>query len=105
MNAVWPGSSFHYMQVIESPRWEDFDIKYQHKNPWAHLGMGWTLEDKAGYGHADPSPYLSLDQIDPKWMKAVMTTLPDNMRQDDAAADKVVGGKPPPSQDGFAFRG
>ena len=26
--AVWPGSSIHYMEMIDSPRWEDFDIEY-----------------------------------------------------------------------------
>ncbi|KAG8623709.1 hypothetical protein KVT40_008685 [Elsinoe batatas] len=72
VNAVWPGSSLHYMKAIETPRWEDFEIEYKHDNPWAALGMGWTLENRAGLGKADPSPYLKLENIDPEWAKAVL---------------------------------
>lgn len=28
VTAVWPGSSIHYMEMIDSPRWEDFEITY-----------------------------------------------------------------------------
>jgi hydroxyversicolorone monooxygenase len=35
VNAVFPGSSLHYCQVIEEPRYEDYNITYQNKhNPW-----------------------------------------------------------------------
>ncbi|PPJ54899.1 hypothetical protein CBER1_06033 [Cercospora berteroae] len=70
VNAVWPGSSMHYQQVIEKPRYEDFEIKYHDKNPWAHLGMGWTPENRLGAEKADCSPYLNLNHIDPKWYVA-----------------------------------
>ncbi|KAF2769857.1 FAD/NAD(P)-binding domain-containing protein [Teratosphaeria nubilosa] len=71
VNAVWPGSSMHYQQVIEKPRYEDFEIEYFSKNPWACLGMGWTVENRAGFGNADNSPYLNLNNIDPKWYEAI----------------------------------
>ena len=67
VNAIWPGSSLHYQQVIEQPRYEDFDLAYFDNNPWAHLGMGWTVQDRLGPKQADMCPYLSLDNIDPKW--------------------------------------
>ena len=70
VNAVWPGSSMHYQQVIESPRYEDMEMKYHNKNQWASLGMGWTVENRAGPGNADNSPYLNLKNIDPKWYVA-----------------------------------
>jgi hypothetical protein len=57
----------HYQQVIERPRYEDFEIHYFEKNPWAHLGMGWTVQDRKGPKEADVSPYLNLNHIDPKW--------------------------------------
>lgn len=67
--AVWPGSSLQYVEVIQSPRYEDFEIEYQHKNPWAHLGLGYALSNtKEG---ADLSPYLQLENIDPKWLEAI----------------------------------
>lgn len=71
VNAIWPGSSLHYHQVIGRPRYEDFEIKYRDSNPWAHLGMGWTMQDRSGPGEMDKSPYLSINHIDPKWYEAV----------------------------------
>lgn len=68
--AVWPGSSNMYAEVIASPRYEDFEIEYQHKNPWAHLGMGYAVCNKK-YPDSDVSPYLQLENIDPKWLKAI----------------------------------
>jgi len=70
VNAVWPGSSNMYAEVIATPRYEDFDIEYQHKNPWAHLGMGYAVCNKR-YPEADISPYLQVENIDPKWLKAI----------------------------------
>jgi hypothetical protein len=59
-----------YAEVIAAPRYEDFDIEYQHKNPWAHLGMGYAVCNKK-YPEADISPYLQVENIDPKWLKAI----------------------------------
>jgi len=70
VNAVWPGSSMHYQQVIEHPRYEDFHIVYGDSNPWAHLGMGWTIEGRKGPENSDCSPYLNVNNIDPKWCVA-----------------------------------
>ena len=71
VNAVYPGSSMHYQKLIEIPRYEDFEIKCFDKNPWTFLGMGWTMENRAGPENADCSPYLTLENIDPKWYEAV----------------------------------
>ena len=71
MNAVWPGSSLHYIEAIRTPRYEDFDIKYlgpAKQNRWDWLGMG-TVRDLVE--QKDVSPYLSVDNIDPKWMAAM----------------------------------
>jgi hydroxyversicolorone monooxygenase len=70
VNAVWPGSSLHYIEAIRHPRYEDFDITYLgpgKKNRWAFLGMGTTpaLVEKT-----DVSPYLNVHAIDPAWAKA-----------------------------------
>lgn len=70
VNAVWPGSSNQYAEVIATPRYEDFDIEYMHKNPWAHLGMEYAMCN-AKFPDGDLSPYLQLENIDPKWLKAI----------------------------------
>ena len=70
VNAVWPGSSNQFIEVVETPRYEDFHIEYQHTNPWAHLGMGFAMRN-VEYPKADVSPYLQLENIDPKWLKAI----------------------------------
>ena len=59
-----------YAEVIATPRYEDFDIEYQYKNPWAHLGMGYAICNKF-FPETDVSPYLQLENIDPKWLKAI----------------------------------
>ncbi|KPI37674.1 putative sterigmatocystin biosynthesis monooxygenase stcW [Cyphellophora attinorum] len=71
VNAVWPGSSLHYIEAIRNVRWEDYDLKYCEegkKNRFAYLGMGTT---EALVKKEDPSPYLNVDMIDPDWMRAV----------------------------------
>ena len=71
VNAVWPGSSLHYIEAIKTPRYEDFDITYlgpAKKNMWAFMGMGHT---RALIEKGDVSPYLNVENIDPEWMKAV----------------------------------
>lgn len=58
-----------YAQVISTPRYEDFHIEYMHQNPWAHMGLGEAMGDvKKG---ADLTPYLQLENIDPKWLAAM----------------------------------
>ncbi|KAK5944688.1 hypothetical protein PMZ80_001888 [Knufia obscura] len=83
VNAVWPGSSLHYIEAIKQPRYEDFEIEYlgpAKKNPWAFMGMGFVREliEKS-----DVSPYISVDNIDPKWMKA------NNINTDKVLESKV----------------
>jgi hydroxyversicolorone monooxygenase len=93
VNAIWPGSSLHYCEVIARPRYEDFDIVYaeypaqgggeggvegegeNQRNPmgprdnmWAFLGMGTTIR---GVLKRDPSPYMARDKLDPAWLEAV----------------------------------
>ncbi|ETS84424.1 sterigmatocystin biosynthesis monooxygenase stcW [Pestalotiopsis fici W106-1] len=72
INAVWPGSSLHFTQVVINPRWEDYDISYVHDNPFASLGMGHIdpprSQDNKG---ADLSEYIQPSNIDPKWVEAM----------------------------------
>jgi hypothetical protein len=70
VNAVYPGSSLHYMKLLGTPRYEDFEIARFGKNPWEFLGLGWTMENRAGPEAEDCSPYLALGNVDPKWYGA-----------------------------------
>ncbi|KAF2123552.1 FAD/NAD(P)-binding domain-containing protein [Dothidotthia symphoricarpi CBS 119687] len=70
VNAIWPGSSNHYAEIIATPRYEDFEIEYQHKNPWAHIGMGSSMRN-INFPNSDVSPYLQVENIDPKWLHAI----------------------------------
>ncbi|EXJ69271.1 uncharacterized protein A1O5_07307 [Cladophialophora psammophila CBS 110553] len=45
---LYPGSRTQYMELISSPRYEDYDIKYHDMNRWAFLGNGWSTRDYDG---------------------------------------------------------
>lgn len=43
--ALWPGARSQFLKVLETPRFEDFDIKYEDEDDmFAYFGNGWTLE-------------------------------------------------------------
>ncbi|KAK2747146.1 hypothetical protein FQN57_002403 [Myotisia sp. PD_48] len=70
VNAVWPGSSEHYIELVSTPRFEDYNITYQNKkNMWSFLGLGKVPGNLVVDG--DHSPYLSVDVIDPKWLEEI----------------------------------
>jgi hydroxyversicolorone monooxygenase len=59
--------------MIKTPRWEDYEIEYLkgsagEKNMWAFMGMGTV---RALVEKLDVSPYLTVENIDPEWMKAM----------------------------------
>ncbi|KAH7030578.1 uncharacterized protein B0I36DRAFT_242765 [Microdochium trichocladiopsis] len=46
--AIYGGTSFHFMEAIKNPRWEDFDMRRtpEHQgNRFAYLGNGFTLRE------------------------------------------------------------
>ena len=66
VNAVWPGSSLHYNKTIETPRYEDFNIKYSNeKNMWAYLGLGFIPNQVEEGG--DLAPYINKDELEPSF--------------------------------------
>lgn len=48
VTGLWPGSTQHCIEVLRSPRWEDFEYEYvgeregKRRNRLAWLGNGWT---------------------------------------------------------------
>lgn len=56
--AVWPGSRLHFLDMLKSPRWEDYDIEYRdEKNMFAFLGNGFSVRESDG---RDITNYLGL---------------------------------------------
>ncbi|EFQ97210.1 4-hydroxyacetophenone monooxygenase [Nannizzia gypsea CBS 118893] len=69
VNAIWPGSSEHFIELIKQPRFEDYTITYRRKNMWSFLGLG-NVPANITEG-VDRSPYLSVDEIDPRWLAEI----------------------------------
>lgn len=74
VDAVWPGITLHFGRVLETPRWEDYDIEYSGRedgstgNRFAYLGTGFVPEtfDPS----KDDSPHIGIHNIDMRWIKA-----------------------------------
>ncbi|KAF2678557.1 FAD/NAD(P)-binding domain-containing protein [Lentithecium fluviatile CBS 122367] len=46
--AIWPGSRLHFLKLMESPRYEDFEIEYWDENRFAFLGNGFETREFDG---------------------------------------------------------
>jgi len=46
--AVWPGSRLHFLEIMKSPRFEDFDMEYLDENRFAFLGNGFEIREVDG---------------------------------------------------------
>ncbi len=39
------GSTWHFNETLESPRYEDYKLEYMYKNRFSYLGMGRTVRE------------------------------------------------------------
>jgi len=52
--AIYGGTTYHWMEAVKNPRWEDFKIDYRRsqgggpRNRFAYLGNGFTKREAAG---------------------------------------------------------
>jgi hypothetical protein len=53
---LWSGSSLHFMELVEGPGWEDYDIEYLSRNRFQYLGFGKSNGEILG---ADLAYYLT----------------------------------------------
>ncbi|KAH7067984.1 hypothetical protein BKA63DRAFT_423015 [Paraphoma chrysanthemicola] len=67
VDAIWPGSALHYRDAIEDPRWEDMELKYHSKNRFQYFGVGYAPLDLSTDPDADRTPYLQLENLDPRF--------------------------------------
>lgn len=60
---LWPGTRLHYLEVLSTPRFEDYEIEYISGNRWGWLGNGFTFMEFNG---GDVTYYLGEETEDEK---------------------------------------
>jgi hypothetical protein len=79
---MFPGTRLVYIDLLSTPRYEDYRIKYQSRNPFEFLGNGFhTME----YDGSDLSYYLGTNEKPGKLLPEFNRTTPN------VAIGKVVG--------------
>lgn len=76
---LWPGSTTHALEMLRSPRWEDFDYESRDDNKLRWLGNGWSYCHISGTG-GDPTFYLNPEFVDKPTLGKPETD-PKNMRR------------------------
>jgi hypothetical protein len=56
---MWPGSRIVYFELLKEPRYEDYKITYQSRNPFEFLGNGFSTRE---YDGRDLSYYLGTEE-------------------------------------------
>ncbi|RAR03872.1 FAD/NAD(P)-binding domain-containing protein [Stemphylium lycopersici] len=46
--AIWPGSRLHFLKIMESPRYEDYEMEYRGGNMFEFLGNGFEMREFDG---------------------------------------------------------
>ena len=44
----WVGSVWHYVETLEFPRWEDYNLRFLQGNRFSYLGSGRTRAEMEG---------------------------------------------------------
>ncbi|KAJ5994677.1 monooxygenase [Penicillium waksmanii] len=70
ISGLWPGSALHAMETLRSPRWEDYDYRYEGEddsgkevNRLAWLGNGWSVV-RTDDGAGDLAHFLLPESVD-----------------------------------------
>lgn len=61
--AIYGGTSFHFMEALKTPRWEDYNIKRTaegSRNRFSYLGNGFTVRESKG-GSVGETQTLNFD--------------------------------------------
>jgi hypothetical protein len=64
---LWPGSSLHLIEVLRTPRWEDFEYEYldEGRAVGGWLGNGWSgLQNAEGMGGRHLAYFLYPEFVD-----------------------------------------
>lgn len=67
--ALWPGARSQFLKVMESPRFEDFEIVYEdQEDTFAFMGNGWTVDvDAVGVGEEEGTGGPTEGKVDTTW--------------------------------------
>lgn len=65
ITSIYPGSYLHYRNVLQHPRWEDYDYEnVDGDEPFAWMGNGMTADDMAMKGNF--APYMDVESEFPE---------------------------------------
>lgn len=57
--SLWPGARCQFLQVMETPRWEDFEIRYEDEDDmFSYFGNGWSADVEGLGEEADRTWYM-----------------------------------------------
>lgn len=77
---VFPGSRLVYMDLLEQPRYEDYEIVYKNGNAFAYLGNGFSTKEFDG---SDLAYYLGTENAPGGMLKSVVTVKPNDHQKED----------------------
>jgi hypothetical protein len=60
--AIYGGTTFHFMEALKNPRWEDYHIRHVTQNRFAYLGNGFTVRETKG-GTVGATQTLDFDEF------------------------------------------
>ena len=60
VTAQYPGSLVHWRKLLETPRYEDYDVTYRGRNRFQFMGNGFTQVEVEG---GDLSWYLDPEEV------------------------------------------
>jgi hypothetical protein len=74
---IWPGSRLHFLELMKSPRYEDFDITYWGRNRFEFFGDGFEVRESDG---RDITCYLGSlhpegKDVQPEWDEDLIKVL------------------------------
>ena len=67
--AIYGGTSFHYIEALRNPRWEDYHYTLldnpgtKKQNRFAYLGNGFTVREETGKGGVGDTQTLGFDEF------------------------------------------
>lgn len=66
--SLWPGARSQFLGVMERPRWEDFEIRYEDEGDmFAYFGNGWSADVEGRGEQEDRTFYMGVPEREVGW--------------------------------------